>query len=216
MDTPRLPLIERIGIAVVVPLLYALGSTLRTREIGCTTWSLRTQRDSALWGLWHETLLAGTWLYRRRGIRVMISASRDGERIARITKHLGYEPVRGSTSKGSLAATRRLVASLRAGALVAITPDGPRGPRRSAQPGLVAMARLSGRPIVAIGIAASRCWRMRSWDRFAIPKPFARVSYAYGDPIWVPREGGSDADYLAQIQREMDRVTELAEADSLA
>jgi lysophospholipid acyltransferase (LPLAT)-like uncharacterized protein len=144
----------------------------------------------------------------------MISASRDGERIARITQHLGYRPVRGSTSKGSLAATRKLVASLRAGELAAITPDGPRGPRRHAQPGVVATARLAGRPVVTIGIGVARCWRLRSWDRFAIPKPFSRVHYAYGEPIWVPREGGSDADYLAQIQREMDRVTELAEASA--
>jgi lysophospholipid acyltransferase (LPLAT)-like uncharacterized protein len=77
---------------------------------------------------------------------------------------------------------------------------------------VVAAARLSGRPVVAIGIGAERCWRLRSWDRFAIPKPFSRVSYAYGEPIWVPREGGTDAEHLARIQHEMDRMTELAEA----
>jgi lysophospholipid acyltransferase (LPLAT)-like uncharacterized protein len=106
------------------------------------------------------------------------------------------------------------VVSLRGGEFAAITPDGPRGPRRSAQPGVVAVARLSGRPIVAIGIGIARCWRLPIWDRFAIPQPFTRVHYAYGDPIWVPREGGSDADYLAQIQREMDRVTEIAETSA--
>jgi len=212
MESHRPRLLERLVIAVTIPLIYALGWTLRTRELGCTAWSLRTSRESALWSLWHETLMLPTWLYRRRNIHVMISASRDGERIARITQHLGYTPVRGSTSKGSLAATRKLVAGLRAGALAAITPDGPRGPRRRAQPGLVAVARLSGRPIVAIGVGIARCWRLRSWDLFAIPKPFARVHFVYGDPICVPREGCSDADYLAQIQREMDRVTEIAQA----
>jgi lysophospholipid acyltransferase (LPLAT)-like uncharacterized protein len=214
MDPPRPGPIERLLIALTLPLLYALGWTLRTSESGCMAWSLRTARESALWSLWHETLLLGVWLYRRRAIHVMISASRDGERIAQITQRLGYVPVRGSTSKGSLAATRKLVAGLRAGELTAITPDGPRGPRRCAQPGVVATARLSGRPVVAIGIGVARCWRLRSWDRFAIPKPFSRVHFVYGDPIAVPREGGSDADYLAQIQREMDRVTELAEASA--
>ncbi len=212
METHRPRLLDRLVIALTIPLIYALGWTLRTSESGRMEWSLRTASESALWSLWHETLVLGTWLYRRRNIHVMISASRDGERIARITQHLGYTPVRGSTSKGSLAATRRLVASLRAGSLAAITPDGPRGPRRCAQPGVVAVARLAGRPIVAIGIGVARCWRLRSWDRFAIPKPFARVHFVYGDPICVPREGGSDADYLAQIQCEMDRVTEIAEA----
>ena len=212
METVRPRLLERLLLPLVIALIYAFGWTLRTRELGCTEWSLHSARENALWSLWHETLLLGIWFYRRLGVRVMISASRDGERIARITQQLGYVPVRGSTSKGSLAATRRLVASLRAGELTAITPDGPRGPRRRAQPGVVAVARLSGRPIVAIGIGVARCWRLRSWDRFAIPMPFARVCYAYGDPIWVPREGGSDSDYLAQIQRELDRVTELAES----
>jgi lysophospholipid acyltransferase (LPLAT)-like uncharacterized protein len=212
METYRLRLFERILIALAIPLLYALGWTLREREIGSMAWNLRTTRERALWSLWHETLLLGVWFYRRLRVHVMISASRDGELIARVTEHLGYEPVRGSTSKGSLGATRRLVAALRAGERTAITPDGPRGPRRQAQAGLVAAARLSGRPVVALGIGVARCWRLPSWDRFAIPVPFSRVCYAYSDPIFVPREGGSDADYLAQIQREMDRVTELAEA----
>jgi lysophospholipid acyltransferase (LPLAT)-like uncharacterized protein len=120
--------------------------------------------------------------------------------------------VRGSTSKGALGATRKLVASLREGKRTAITPDGPRGPRRRAQPGMIGVARLTGRPIVALGIAVDRAWRLGSWDRFVIPKPFARVCYAYGEPIYVPREGGSDAEHLARIQGEMERVTALAES----
>src|SRR5262245_57081706 len=98
METQRPRLLERVVIALAVPVLYALGWTLRPRELGDMAWSLRTGREIALWALWHETLLPGTWFYRRRGVHVMISASRDGERIARITRYLGYEPVRGSTS----------------------------------------------------------------------------------------------------------------------
>jgi lysophospholipid acyltransferase (LPLAT)-like uncharacterized protein len=141
----------------------------------------------------------------------MISASRDGERVARLAQFFGHTPVRGSTSKGSLQATRQLIASLRRGHRGAITPDGPRGPRRRAQAGMVAVARLSGCPIVPFGFEAERCWRLRSWDRFMIPKPFSRAVFVYGDPIGVPREGGSDAEYLARIQHEMDRVTAVAE-----
>jgi lysophospholipid acyltransferase (LPLAT)-like uncharacterized protein len=214
MEAHRPGLLERSLIALAVPLYYALGWTLRAREHGPLTWKIHTARENALWSIWHETLLPGIWFYRRLDVRVMISASRDGERIARITQRLGFVPVRGSTSKGSLSATRKLVTSLREGHRTAITPDGPRGPRRTAQPGVVAVARLAGRPVVPIGIAAERCWRLRSWDRFMIPRPFSRVHYAYGDPIYVPREGGSDADYLAQIQSELDRVTGIAEAEA--
>ena len=212
METAPLPVYERIAIALMACLIHALGWTLREREIGRLEWSLRASRENAMWSLWHETLALGVWFYRRRRIHVMISTRRDGERIAQVTQRLGYAPVRGSTSKGSLGATRRLVAALRSGERAAITPDGPRGPRRQAQPGLVAAARLSGRPVVAIGIGVQRGWRLNSWDRFVIPKPFSRVCYAYSDPVWVPREGGTDVDYLALIQREMDRVTTVAEA----
>ena len=215
MEATRPRLLDRLLVALVVPLLYLLGWTLRAHDVGRREWKLRDARESALWALWHEMLLLGIWYHRGLDVRVMISASRDGERIAGVAQRFGYVPVRGSTSKGSLAATRKLVASLREGQRTAITPDGPRGPRRRAQPGAVAAARLSGRPIVAIGIGPERCWRLPSWDRFAIPKPFTRVHYAYGDPIWVPREGGSDADQLARIQRELDRVTELAERSAL-
>ena len=212
METHRPRLLERIAVALAVPLLYLLCCTLREREIGRLDWSMRTSRENALWSLWHETLLLGVWFFRRRDVHVMISASRDGELIARITQRLGYTPVRGSTSKGALGATRRLVASLRAGRRTAITPDGPRGPRRRAQPGMIGVARITGRPVVAIGIAVERAWRLGSWDRFVIPKPFSRVCYAYGEPIYVPREGGSDADHLALVQRDMERITELAES----
>ena len=212
MARHRPRLLERLLIALVAALIYALGSTLRVREIGSQEQLRSAASGSGLCSIWHETMLPSLWFYRGLGFRVMISASRDGERIARIAQYFGYVPVRGSTSRGSLAATRQLVDSLREGQITAITPDGPRGPRRRAQPGAVAVARLSGRPFLAVGVGFERCWRLSSWDRFAIPKPFSRVHIAYGELIWVPSEGGSDADYLAQFQREMDRVTEIAEA----
>ena len=144
----------------------------------------------------------------------MISASRDGERIARITQHLGYAPVRGSTSKGSLAATRRLVAQSARGRAHARSRPTARAARAAARsPASSAVARLSGRPVVAIGIgvaallAPAQLGSLR--DSEAV---LARALSSYSEPICVPREGGSDADYLARIQREMDRVTELAEA----
>jgi len=113
METAPLPVYERIAIALMACLIHALGWTLREREIGRLEWSLRASRENAMWSLWHETLALGVWFYRRRRIHVMISTRRDGERIAQVTQRLGYAPVRGSTSKGALAATRRLVAALR-------------------------------------------------------------------------------------------------------
>jgi hypothetical protein len=141
----------------------------------------------------------------------MISASRDGELISRIGKFFGYTPVRGSTSKGALEATRRLVSFLKAGKRCAITPDGPRGPRRVIQTGAVTVARLAGCPVVPFAFEAERCWRLKSWDRFIIPKPFSRAVFVYGNPIRIPRKGGEDSKYAGQIQKELDRVTGVAE-----
>jgi lysophospholipid acyltransferase (LPLAT)-like uncharacterized protein len=219
MTSHRPSWIERTAIAALCALVHLLGLSLRIRELGRTEWGPHGD-CIPLWALWHETILMSIWQHRHCGTHAMISASRDGERVARLAKFFGVTPVRGSTSKDSLQATRRLIASLRAGHRGAITPAGPRGPRRRAQAGLVAIGRLSGCPIVPFGFEAERCWRLRSWDGFIIPKPFSRAVFVYGDPIRVPREGGSDAEHLARIQHEMDRVTAVAEgcfkSDALA
>jgi hypothetical protein len=212
METQQPSLLERLLIIAVIPLVYALGRSLRIREVGRTEWGAhRRPSGPFLYALWHETILMSIWYHRRLRLHVMISASRDGELIARIARFFGYTPVRGSTSKGSLEATRKLIAYLRKGERGAITPDGPRGPRRRAQVGMVAVARLAGCPVVPFAFEAERCWRLGSWDRFIIPVPFSRAVFVYGEPIHVPRKGGSDEEFLGRIQRELDRVTQVAE-----
>ena len=142
-----------------------------------------------IYALWHGDLLPLLWAHRSRGIAIMVSEHRDGEIITRIALGLGFRAVRGSTSRG---AARALLAACRAideGRDVAVTPDGPRGPARSVAPGTVAIARRTGASIVPVAAAASRAWRLGSWDRFGIPKPFARVAVAYDHPIRI----GADA-----------------------
>jgi hypothetical protein len=151
-----------------------------------------------------------TWYFRNRGDSVMISSSRDGELIAQLARKLGYNPVRGSSTRGGREAAKILVKLLKDGQSGAITPDGPRGPRRRMQSGAVIIPRQSGRPVVAIAFAAERCWRLKSWDRFIIPKPFSRCVFVYGEPITAGK-GSEPAKELKRIQDEMDRVTELAE-----
>jgi lysophospholipid acyltransferase (LPLAT)-like uncharacterized protein len=151
------------------------------------------------------------WYHRDQDVHVMISASRDGELITTIGRFFGYTAVRGSSSRGGQEATREMVDHLQAGKRCAITPDGPRGPRREMKPGAVNIARLTGAPIVCFGFAAEHCWRLKSWDQFIIPKPFSRAVFVYGEPIRIPREDGEDSKYMEQIQKEMDRVTNAAE-----
>jgi hypothetical protein len=140
-----------------------------------------TQR--CIYALWHETLLFPTWLFSHCNIRVLISRHRDGEYITRIVQRLGYEVIRGSTTRGAVPALREI---MRGDKHLAITPDGPRGPRRVLQQGTAYLAARTGMPIVPVGTALSRAWRARSWDQFVLPKPFARAACYLGPPIHVP------------------------------
>jgi len=212
LKTHKLSFLDWIIVLLATPLIHLLGLTLRIKEEGRPEWGPRARpKEAPLWSLWHETILMSVWHHRDREVHVMISASRDGELITTIGKFFGYTAVRGSSSKGGKEATREMVDYLKAGKRCAITPDGPRGPRREMKKGTVEIARLTGAPVVPFGFAAEHCWRLKSWDRFIIPKPFSRAVFVYGEPIRIPSEGGDDKEHLQRIQKEMDRVTQAAE-----
>jgi len=160
------------------------------------TWRVRREGDSALQAvqraevpvvfvLWHEEILPLLWAHRHEGIAVLVSTHADGEIIARISAAFGCRTVRGSSSRGGSRALLDLVKELSSGHDVAVTPDGPRGPRRSFAPGAVVAAMRARAPVVALSASVDRAWRLRSWDRFVIPKPFARVVVRYSAPTRV-------------------------------
>ena len=212
MKTHKLSFLDWLIVLLATPLIHLLGLTLRIKETGRAELGPRARPvEPPLWALWHETILMSVWHHRDRDVHVMISASRDGELITTVGKFFGYTAVRGSSSKGGKEATREMVDHLKAGKRCAITPDGPRGPRREMKMGAVQIARLSGCPVVPYGFAAENCWRLKSWDQFIIPKPFSRAVFVYGEPIRIPAQGGDDKAYLQRIQKEMDRVTREAE-----
>jgi lysophospholipid acyltransferase (LPLAT)-like uncharacterized protein len=202
--------LDWIVILIATPLIHFLGLTLRIREEGQVQWGPRArQKETPIWALWHETILMSVWHHRDQDVHVMISPSRDGELISRIARFFGYTPIRGSSHRGGKEALGELISRLKAGKRCAITPDGPRGPRREIKIGVLSLARTTGCPVVPFAFAAEHCWRLRSWDQFIIPKPFSRAVFVYGQPVKVPRHGGPE--YLKQIQGELDRVTLAAE-----
>lgn len=212
MRNHKLSLLDWLIVLIATPLIHLIGLTLRIKSLGRSDLGPRAKQDQPpLWALWHETILMSVWYHRDQDVHVMISASRDGELITTVGKFFGYTAVRGSSSKGGKEATREMVDDLRAGKRCAITPDGPRGPRRVMKMGAVQIARLTGSPVVPFGFAAEHCWRLKSWDQFIIPKPFSRAVFVYGEPIPVPAEGGDDEEYFQRIQKELDRVTAEAE-----
>lgn len=208
----RLSLPDRLLVYLGAPLIHLLGLTLRIRCMGRRDLGHpKGQGEPVLLSLWHETLLMGMWFHRNRDIHVLISQSRDGELVASVSRIFGCRPVRGSSTRGGAEGARHLATAMKKGHRGAITPDGPRGPRRRLHEGVLAIARLSGRPVLPFAFCAERQWRMRSWDRFIVPKPFSRAVFVYGEPIMVPRSAGDEEKYRQRIQDEMDRVMKEAE-----
>jgi lysophospholipid acyltransferase (LPLAT)-like uncharacterized protein len=169
-----------------------------------------------IYTLWHGRLLPLTYLHRRQTITTLISRSGDGEYIARIVERWGYRTARGSSSRGGGTALREMVKAARAGHSLAITPDGPRGPRQKLKRGVLTAAQLTGLPLVPMSAGASRAWWIEGWDRFLVPKPFATLYVRYGEPVFVPRDATEDG--LAELERRvetvLDELTTQTDADA--
>lgn len=203
MNERRLRWLVRIGVVA----LRALAMTWRVRRIGAEGIdALRARGEPWVFTLWHGQLLPLTWAHRGWGVSVLISEHQDGEIIARVAEALGLHPVRGSTSRGAARGLIGLTRVIEAGRPIGVTPDGPRGPAHSFAPGALAAAHRAGAPVVAVTAAASRAWRMKSWDRFMVPKPFARVVVSYGEPTRVEgasaREASEQADRFARMMHD--------------
>src|SRR5213593_135486 len=190
------PIATRIGSSLV----RALAATWRYRVTGYEhVRALRERRRPFVFVLWHSRILP--LLYRHRGedVVMLISRHRDGGYLADLGARWGYQSVRGSTQRGGEVGLLGIVRALQGGAVVALTPDGPRGPAERVQPGAVAAAQHAGVPIVAVGARPSSAWYLRSWDRMCIPRPFAVIDVRYAPPIEIG--AGKDG-----LRRGMDAV----------
>ncbi len=143
-------------------------------------------RGRYIYVFWHESILGILGVRRPTNMTALISQHRDGEYISQIAMRIGLHVVRGSTTRGGYEALMELAESARTNHIL-VTPDGPRGPRRQLQQGAVLLASRTGLPIVPVGFGFVNAWRARSWDRFAVPKPWSLVTAVAGYPISVPR-----------------------------
>ena len=204
--------------ALAAALVRLLGATLRVRAEGveALTPAWRDARP-LIYCVWHGRILMVPWLNTRlhrshgaRAVSVLASRSRDGALVADYAQRFGLDVVRGSSSRGGVGALRALVAAVRAGRDVALAPDGPRGPRGQLCAGVVALAALTGAPVVPLGFAARPAWRLSTWDAFQIPSPFARAALVFGATTSIDR--GADRERARKdIQRSLDDATAAAD-----
>ena len=209
---------DRLLLLVAPRLAYAymtlVGATSRLIWHGDAAASkLEQGHGGCVFALWHGRQVFFTYSHRNRGIATLVSRSKDGELIAEVLRLSGHRAVRGSSSRGGAAALKELVEAGREGHSLAVTPDGPRGPVRRVQPGVLFLARELGIPIVPAANGMRRKLIFRGWDEFHFPLPFNRVAIVLGKPLPV----GPDDDLEAkaeELRLALDAVT--AEADRIA
>lgn len=203
----------RILLPIGLLLVGLLARSWRVRVRNAEGWQrLRAENKPWVFALWHATLLPVAWRHSNEGVAVLVSQHRDGELIARVLAAWGNTTVRGSTTRGGSRALLAMIKELERGVVVAVTPDGPQGPALKFQPGTLVAAQRANVPVVPILMHADRAWRLKSWDRFTIPKFFARVTFAYGDPTMVggssPREAAADAARFDAIMHQVQKVAD--------
>ena len=197
--------------ALVAAYIWLVHRTGRWREInGAAPRRFWREKQPFIVAFWHGRLLMFSPFWpRSQVLKVLISRHRDGELIANSVAHFGLKAVRGSTSKGAMTATRGLLKAIRQGENVAITPDGPRGPRMRATDGIVRVAQRAGVPILPMSLSARPARVLKSWDRFLMPYPFTRGVCLWGEPIEVARD--TDEAGLEAKRAEVERaLTDLA------
>ena len=165
---------------------------------------------------WHQRLLMMPYTWRSVGgdrpFNMLISSHRDGEIISRTIARFDIKTIAGSTGKGKggAAALRQILKALKAGEVVGMTPDGPRGPRMRASDGIIQAARMAGVPIFPLTYSASNRKVIQSWDRFILPLPFSRGVFHWGDPIFVDRKLDEEGMEAKRVELE-NALTELTQ-----
>jgi hypothetical protein len=184
---------------LLAAVLRIWGRTLRFEADAATIERLTKSDEPVAVVLWHNRLFLSAEFFRRyrtrRRVYGLVSASKDGAWLAAFYRLIGIEPVRGSSSNFGREAARVLIDVMRQGHDIGITPDGPRGPMYTVEPGVLVVTRRLGAPMVLMGAEFTRAWRLKSWDRFYVPVPFSRIRmHSAVLPAATPEGGKLDAE----------------------
>jgi hypothetical protein len=194
-------LIIRFAAVALYWLIRAIGATVKFEVVGREH---HTESEPLIYCFWHNRIPIATYFWRHRGIVVMSSRSFDSEYIARFIQRFGYGAARGSSTRGARAALIQMIRAVKSGKSAAFTVDGPRGPIYEAKPGAVLLAAKSGAAILPFSISLERCWRLPSWDRIEIPKPFTRAVVVIGERFRV--KDGDDETQHRRLQTALEEL----------
>lgn len=186
-DASPSPFKDWMKIKTTVWLIRLTGLSSKTIQLGAD--HLVPLHGNYILATWHSNIYLSCWLLKDRHYGSLTSQSRDGEFIAKVMEHFAFVPIRGSSSKGGARAVREMVKYLKGPHPVALTPDGPQGPRHKAQSGVILLAKMSGMPIVPWACDALDQWiAQKSWDQHKIPQPCTIMIHAFGAPFHVPSQ----------------------------
>lgn len=208
----RRSLIDRLSFfpPVIAAAVRALHRSCHFTIIGQEYEDAAAARGGAIiYTSWHFAFPAVIYHLRDRNGMVMVSRSRDGEWVARVLRYLGYSSARGSPGKGGGSALRQVITHLRKGRPGGFIADGSQGPALIAQKGILVLARHTGAPLVPVSMAASPCWRFRSWDRTVLARPFSRVALGFGPSVTVSKNATDDQleDLREELERSLNHLT---------
>ncbi|MGN7611959.1 lysophospholipid acyltransferase family protein [Magnetococcales bacterium HHB-1] len=205
---------------LLVGIISLMGYTLRFQWRGVSRQETTALKKPVIHAFWHARIFLLTSAYLRlphqflhQPMQLLISLSRDGTLLSKVVERLGFQTIRGSSHRGGIKALYRLASKINQGYDGGITPDGPKGPAEEVKIGAILLARRTGRLILPLTAAPTRMWRLKSWDRFIIPKPFSRVIILCGQPIAVPKDANETMmeQLRQQLQQELQRINKEAD-----
>lgn len=188
MSENRPGLWERLKRALVFRILWliatGLAATVRFKVEGWDRFlAVKDGNKGGIIVLWHGVTLLPIYYCRHLGLYSIVSVSRDGELQNRMLQSRGFRTIRGSSGRQAVRALLESVRCIKDGGVMALTPDGPKGPPKVVQPGTVHLAQSSGCPVLPVGVACAPCKRLSSWDSHLIPMPFAKAALVFGEPL---------------------------------
>ncbi len=210
----RKKLVAWFGPSLAYWTIKVLGWTMEFEEVHPEIpRSFQEKETLGIGAFWHGRLLMMPLVYKRKKLSFLVSPHRDGQIVGRALKRFGFHAIPGSTNRKGFSAFKQMLRATQDGSDIALTPDGPRGPRYQVQIGVIELAKLAGRPVVPLTFSASKRKLFNTWDQFLLPYPFSRGVFIWGEPIHVDPRG--DRAHLeerrALLERRLNELTEEAD-----